>query len=251
MNLIYLFVGIGIGAVMAWLILKNRRPLQDGAIPEFQKQIAVSAERIQSLERTKIELMTERESARSQAQMFARDLARAQTLLGSEEERAEKMRLEFENLAHSILDDKSKKFTELNQTNLDSILKPLQEKIKDFHEKVENVYNNEARERSTLKGEIMTLVELNKQIGKDADNLARALKGDAKQQGNWGELILEKVLEFSGLRKHLFTEEGKLRSFVNVYLNDEDIRYLAKENTATKDGDVVSIVPSIAGGCCC
>ena len=66
-----------------------------------------------------------------------------------------------------------------------------------------------------------------------------------------GEVLGALTTEFSGLRKHLFTEEGKLRSFVNVYLNDEDIRYLAKENTATKDGDVVSIVPSIAGGCCC
>jgi adenylyltransferase/sulfurtransferase len=66
-----------------------------------------------------------------------------------------------------------------------------------------------------------------------------------------GEALGALTAEFSGLRKHLFTEEGKLRSFVNVYLNDEDIRYLAKENTATKDGDVVSIVPSIAGGCCC
>jgi molybdopterin converting factor small subunit len=64
-----------------------------------------------------------------------------------------------------------------------------------------------------------------------------------------GEALSALTTEFSGLRKHLFTEEGKLRSFVNVYLNDEDIRYLAKEATATKDGDVVSIVPSIAGGC--
>jgi sulfur-carrier protein len=64
-----------------------------------------------------------------------------------------------------------------------------------------------------------------------------------------GEALSALTTEFSGLRKHLFTEEGKLRSFVNVYLNDEDIRYLSKEDTATKDGDVVSIVPSIAGGC--
>jgi adenylyltransferase/sulfurtransferase len=66
-----------------------------------------------------------------------------------------------------------------------------------------------------------------------------------------GEALGHLTTEFAGLRKHLFTEEGKLRSFVNVYVNDEDIRYLAKEETPTKDGDVVSIVPSIAGGCCC
>jgi molybdopterin converting factor small subunit len=70
-----------------------------------------------------------------------------------------------------------------------------------------------------------------------------------------GEALSNLTTEFAELRKHLFTEEGKLRSFVNVYVNDEDIRYLAKENTPTKDGDIVSIVPSIAGGCslsrCC
>ena len=65
-----------------------------------------------------------------------------------------------------------------------------------------------------------------------------------------GEALVHLTSEFRDLRKHLFTEEGKLRSFVNVYVNDEDIRYLAKENTPTKDGDTISIVPSIAGGCC-
>ena len=65
-----------------------------------------------------------------------------------------------------------------------------------------------------------------------------------------GEALGRLTTEFGDLRKHLFTEEGKLRSFVNVYVNDEDIRYLAKENTPTKDGDTISIVPSIAGGCC-
>src|SRR6266436_4689612 len=67
--------------------------------------------------------------------------------------------------------------------------------------------------------------------------------------GTVGEALGRLTTEFGDLRKHLFTEDGKLRSFVNVYVNDEDIRYLAKENTPTKDGDTISIVPSIAGGC--
>lgn len=66
-----------------------------------------------------------------------------------------------------------------------------------------------------------------------------------------GEALGALITQFGELRKHLYTEEGKLRSFVNVYVNDEDIRYLSKENTPTKDGDTISIVPSIAGGCCC
>jgi adenylyltransferase/sulfurtransferase len=65
-----------------------------------------------------------------------------------------------------------------------------------------------------------------------------------------GEALGRLTTEYADLRKHLFTEDGKLRSFVNVYVNDEDIRYLAKENTPTKDGDTISIIPSIAGGCC-
>jgi len=69
--------------------------------------------------------------------------------------------------------------------------------------------------------------------------------------GTVGEALTNLTTEYADLRKHLFTEDGKLRSFVNVYVNDEDIRYLAKENTATKDGDTISIIPSIAGGCCC
>jgi molybdopterin converting factor small subunit len=69
--------------------------------------------------------------------------------------------------------------------------------------------------------------------------------------GTVGEALTHLTTEYADLRKHLFTEDGKLRSFVNVYVNDEDIRYLAKENTTTKDGDTISIIPSIAGGCCC
>ena len=69
--------------------------------------------------------------------------------------------------------------------------------------------------------------------------------------GTVGEALSGLTTQYADLRKHLFTEDGRLRSFVNVYVNDEDIRYLAKENTATKDGDTISIIPSIAGGRCC
>src|SRR5204863_3828735 len=87
------------------------------------------------------------------------------------------------------------------KVNLDNILNPLKEKIKDFEQKVEVSYKTEAAERNSLKGEIKSLVELNKQISEEANNLAKALKGDTKKQGNWGEVILEKILERSGLVK--------------------------------------------------
>lgn len=108
---------------------------------------------------------------------------------------------EFENLANRILDEKSKKFTELNRSSLDIVLNPLNEKIKDFGERVEKIYKSESEERITLKTEIKHLIDLNKQISQEANNLAVALKGDNKKQGNWGEYILEQILERSGLVK--------------------------------------------------
>jgi DNA recombination protein RmuC len=109
--------------------------------------------------------------------------------------------LEFQNIANKLLDEKSQKFIETNRTNLDILLNPLKENIKAFEEKVEKVYNMEAAERNTLKGVITQLMDLNKLISNEAQNLTKALKGDNKKQGNWGEVILEKVLERSGLVK--------------------------------------------------
>lgn len=107
----------------------------------------------------------------------------------------------FRNLANEILEEKSAKFTEQNKTNIHDLLFPLGEKIKDFEKKVEETYDNELREKVSLKTEIKGLFELNKQLSEEANNLVRALKGDSKQQGNWGEMILEKILEQSGLAK--------------------------------------------------
>lgn len=112
-----------------------------------------------------------------------------------------KFKLEFEQVANKILDEKTLKFTEQNKTNLDLVLSPLKENIKAFEEKVEKVYKSESDERNTLKGVISQLMVQSKQIQEDATNLTRALKGDTKKQGNWGEVILERVLERSGLVK--------------------------------------------------
>jgi len=106
---------------------------------------------------------------------------------------------EFENIAEKLLKEKSKEFIDVNRTNLDIILNPLKENLKAFEDKVDKVYNMEAAERNTMKGVITQLMELNKQISDEAQNLTKALKGDNKKQGNWGEVILERVLERSGL----------------------------------------------------
>ncbi len=112
-----------------------------------------------------------------------------------------KFTAEFENIANRLLDEKSRKFTEQNKSNLDNILNPLKERIRDFETKVDQTYKAELAERVSLKTEIKNLVDLNKQISLEANNLAKALKGDNKKQGNWGEVILEKILERSGLVK--------------------------------------------------
>ena len=106
---------------------------------------------------------------------------------------------EFENVAEKLLKEKSKEFTDVNRLSIDTILNPLKENIKAFEDKVDKVYNAEAAERHVLRGEIGKLMELNQLISTEASNLTKALKGDNKKQGNWGEVILEKVLERSGL----------------------------------------------------
>lgn len=113
----------------------------------------------------------------------------------------QKFTLEFSLIANKILDEKTAKFTIQNQSNLDSILAPFKANIKSFEEKVDKVYQAETAERNQLKGVISELMEQSKQIQNDALHLTKALKGDNKKQGNWGEMVLEKVLERSGLTK--------------------------------------------------
>jgi DNA recombination protein RmuC len=108
---------------------------------------------------------------------------------------------EFQVLANKILEEKTQKFTALNQQYLGVILDPLKEKIKTFEEKVEKSYAQESAERNVLKGVVEQLMQQSLQIKDEANNLTRALKGDSKKQGNWGEVILERVLERSGLTK--------------------------------------------------
>lgn len=133
----------------------------------------------------------------SLSMQLKKQLEQEQHLLGIQQ----KFKLEFENMANKILEEKTARFTETNKTNLDLILNPLKENIKAFEQKVEKVYKDESDERNMLKGVISQLMVQSKQIQEEASNLTKALKGDNKKQGNWGEIILEKVLERSGLVK--------------------------------------------------
>lgn len=146
------------------------------------------------------------------------------------EQNQEKFNKDFELIANKILEEKSTKFVEQNRTNLDIILNPLKENIKAFEDKVEKVYKAESDERNTLKGVISLLMDQSKQIQEDANNLTKALKGDSKKQGNWGEVILEKVLERSGLVRdqeyriqasHTSAEGGRYQPDVVIDLPDD------------------------------
>ncbi len=170
----------------------------------------------------------------------------------------QKLKTEFENLATKILDEKSQKFADQNKTNLDIILNPLKERIKDFEEKVQKVYDTEAAERNVLKGEIKQLIILNQQMHIDAQKLTKALKGDTKTQGNWGEFILENILEKSGLvkdREYLIqasvtTDDGK-RFQPDVVINlpdgkclviDSKVSLVAYERATSADDDSIRLL---------
>lgn len=114
---------------------------------------------------------------------------------------AENMKMQFEVTAQKIFEEKSARFTDQNHKNIASVLEPLKERIKDFEKKVEETYSTERSERGMLRGELSKMMELNRVMSAETQNLTKALKGEVKTQGNWGELILENILERSGLRK--------------------------------------------------
>ncbi|GAB3424443.1 DNA recombination protein RmuC [Niabella aquatica] len=113
-----------------------------------------------------------------------------------------KFNTEFENIANKILETKTGTFTELNKTNMKNILEPLGEHIREFSKQVQEAYGKESNERFSLQNEVKSLVQLNQQLSQEARNLTRALKSESKTQGRWGEMILEKILDKSGLRKN-------------------------------------------------
>ncbi len=206
---------------------EKERAILDSSLKQAKEQLSAAQ---QTIEENGERLMKMNYDL-SEAKTINQNLDEKLTVQKQElEEMQKRFTKEFENLANKILEEKSSKFTEQNKTNLDIILNPLKEKIKDFEQKVEKAYDKENAERITLKTEIKNLVELNKKISEEANNLATALKGDNKQQGNWGEIVLEKILESSGLIKDreyqtqfsTTNEEGdRIRPDVVVFLPDE------------------------------
>jgi DNA recombination protein RmuC len=164
------------------------------------------------------------------AELFAKNEGLQKSLETQKEEITkiqEESKLQFENLANKILEEKTEKFTTLNQNNLKTILEPFQEKITDLKNRVNEAYEKENKERFSLAEKVKELAELNQQISEDAKKLTRALKGESKTQGNWGEMILESILEKSGLVK------GR-EYFLEHELRDEDNKALFSEFSGKK-----------------
>ncbi len=203
--LIALAVGLFVGAGIVWLgqrtltarlterLFSSEKDLQrlaaeNGALTLLQNQLAI---RKQELSTEIVQLTTILELERSQAK----------ERIEFREDSKEQLSNQFKTLASEILEEKSKKFTDQNKINLDQILGPLKIKISEFQGKVQEVYIQESKDRSALSEQVKQLMTLNNQLSDDAHNLTQALTGQSKAQGNWGELILERVLEASGLRK--------------------------------------------------
>ncbi len=165
-----------------------------------------------SLGRERDDLAALRDQLNIEQQRLSNQVTELTTSLNAEREKAsenlavlnnarEELSNQFKVLANEILEDKTKRFTEQNQTNISQLLEPLKVKITEFQGQVQEVYVQEGKDRSALTEQVKQLMLLNNQLSKDAHNLTSALKGQTKTQGNWGELILERVLEASGLRK--------------------------------------------------
>ncbi|WP_299094893.1 DNA recombination protein RmuC [Winogradskyella sp.] len=186
--------------------------LKQNSETENEKQNVLFNQQLQDLKATIAKIETEREDIRREKDFLNTELSRRNTEfqnlqeqnLKRDEELAkqqEQLRKDFELMASKILDEKSEKFTIQNKENIKNILNPLEEKIKTFEKKVEDSQKESISMHSALKEQLLGLKDLNQQMAKEATNLTKALKGDSKTQGNWGELVLERVLEKSGLEK--------------------------------------------------
>ena len=215
--IIVLSLGAAIGLGIYVLLLRtNQKQTQLSLIDQITLVDTLRHERDHAIQNA-IRLEAELESERKQVQHRIDSLNEAKEALANQ----------FKNLANEILEDKSKKFSEHNAQQLDVLLKPLQTKLTEFKEQVSSSYEKESRERFALKNEIERLANLNLKMSDEARSLTNVLKGDSKIQGNWGELVLESILESSGLRKgeeylvqdsHTQADGGRLQPDVIVKL---------------------------------
>lgn len=219
MDTILIAIIIGLTLLSVYLLLQKSKAVTKSEFEKLRQQkqdLDIEYAKVKQMadvhlqEKENLKKMLEREQNERNA--LERTLEGTNAYLQAQQEKFEDQKIEIERtkaqfntefqvLANKILEEKTQKFTALNQEYLGVILDPLKEKIKTFEEKVEKTYAQESSERNVLKGVVEQLMQQSLQIKDEANNLTRALKGDSKKQGNWGEVILERVLERSGLSK--------------------------------------------------
>ena len=222
---------------------------------QFEKQLAISNQEKETIRNEKDSLAIQLSKKEVD---FENLWERNKEQKDEVEKLQEKFTKEFENLANKILEEKSNKFTEQNKENMKNILSPLQDKIQLFEKKVEDTHKESIDYHAALRQQILGLREMNIQMSKETLNLTKALKGDSKMQGNWGELVLERVLEKSGLEKgreyevqQSFTSEDGNRVFPDVVINlpdgkkmivDSKVSLTAYEKYINEEDDALKII---------
>ncbi|RYJ45797.1 DNA recombination protein RmuC [Flavobacterium beibuense] len=213
-------IALAIGVYLGKLIFSSKSVSDRKVLEERNNSLTLTIEQLKQqavndrtgLEKQIIQTIAERDDLRTAKDALTVQLTKKETDFDNllermreqrqeTEELREKFTKEFENLANKILEEKSTKFTEQNRENMKNILSPLQEKIHLFEKKVEDTHKESIDYHAALRQQILGLREMNEQMSRETLNLTKALKGDSKMQGNWGELILERVLEKSGLEK--------------------------------------------------
>ena len=253
-----LFIGFTLGLFPAILLAKNRiAAARLAGRHELASDLATLEERLASrhaqLERLDMQLREkdgkldrliqertelEREKSRLATELKEETRRSGENLQVLHDARQE-MQVQFENLANQIFAEKTRTFADQSKANLDTILTPFKEKIVEFEKKVTEVYAAEGRERHSLIKEVQRLQELNQKIGEDAENLTKALKGDARTQGSWGEIILERILEESGLRKGIeYDSQGGFRDAAGKLLKPDVVVHLPEEKDIIIDSKV-------------
>ena len=221
MDIISIIVGLAAGFVLGFLVF---RIAQQNREKEQMKTAVQQEEKMKTLEAENAKLAAQLAEATKQREQLQRQatlaeaennslLDKLQTQKRDIDELHKKFALEFENIANKILETNSEKITTVNRKNIGEVLNPLREKIELFEKKVEDTYRQGLKDQTDLHAELKKLYELNARISEEAGNLTKALKGDVKKQGNWGEVVLERILERSGLNEG---PQGYRRQFNDV-----------------------------------
>jgi DNA recombination protein RmuC len=252
-----LILGLVLGLAIMWLIYKSKMMKLSASNNELDRKLAVEMERTENKDARIEELnntVRERENTNKYLQKDIENnkVTIAELVTRLEEERKSiqekmilleqaesKMTHAFENLSNKILEEKSKKFTDQNKLNIGEVLNPLREQLGDFRKKIEDVYDKETKDRLSLYHEITSLKSLNEKMSKDAINLTNALKGESKKRGDWGEVILEKVLEQSGLTKgREYEMQGSYRDEANKLYRPDVIVHLPNNRDVVIDSKI-------------